>query len=118
MEKLTFYDIDRIFEELNDQRSSGFEYDELWEINKQNDLYREVKSEFHDQVSKLGNFQVVSEDDTDREGYNEEKIWKVYYFSDHDVYVKVFGWWSSHSGCRFERMKEVKKVTKTIEVYE
>lgn len=118
MEKLTFYDIDRIFEELNDRRSSGFEYDELWEINNQIELSLAVNAPFEEQVSKLGNFQVVAEDDTDREGYDEERIWKVYYFSDHDVYVKVFGWWSSHSGCRFEKMKEVKKVTKSIEVYE
>jgi hypothetical protein len=118
MEKLMYYDIDRIFEEMNDRRSSGFEYDELWEINNQTELSVAVHAPYVEQVLKLGKFEVVAEDDTDREGYNEEKIWKVYYFSDHDVYVKVFGWWSSNSGCRFEKMKEVKKQLKTIEVYE
>ncbi len=120
MEKLTFYDIDKILTEIADRRSSGFELSELLDIdiNNLSDLKLQVESDFHVQLDRLGDFEVVSNDESDRDGYGTEPIYRILYFKEHGIYVKVKGWWSSHGGDNFESMKEVKPTTKTVTVYE
>jgi hypothetical protein len=120
MEKLSFYDINKIFEELNDRKSSDFEMDMLLdlEITNLTKLKYEVDSSFHLLLDTLGEFEIVQTDYSDRDGYDTEQIFRVLYFTDHDVYVKVKGYWSSFGGDNFESMKEVKPTQKTITVYE
>ena len=47
---------------------------------------------------------------------------RTYHFTDHDVYLKVTGYYQSHYGTDFDDgwncVKEVKPVQKTITVYE
>lgn len=120
MEKLTFYDIDKILNEIADRKSSDFDLNMLLDTNITNSfgLKYEVDSSFHDLLNQIGEFQIVQTDDSNRDGYNTEQIFRVFYFTDHDVYVKVKGYWNSYGGNTFESMKEVKPVTKTITVYE
>jgi len=120
MEKLSFYDIDRIFEELNDRKSSAFELDMLFNLDIKTlfGLKSCIDSSFHVLLDRLGEFKIVDENDMDCDGYNTEQIFRVYHFIDHDVYMKVRGYRSSYSGDKFESMKEVKPVTKIITVYE
>lgn len=57
-------------------------------------------------------------------GEGEGSEWYVvYYFSDHDVYMKIEGYYSSYNGTDFDGgwedcASEVKPQTKTITVYE
>ena len=56
-------------------------------------------------------------------GEGEGDHWhSVKFFKDHDVYLKVTGWYTSHNGTDFESwkssVKEVKPKEKTITIYE
>lgn len=56
-------------------------------------------------------------------GQGKGEIWyKVYYFKDHDVYLKVDGFYASYDGTTFGDWNEAVKVVvpreKTITVYE
>lgn len=48
--------------------------------------------------------------------------WSIKYFPDHDVYIKVHGYYQSHYGTDFgswnDAVREVKPAEKTITVYE
>jgi len=120
MQKLTFQEIKNIFTELADRRSSEFELEYLLnnEISNQNRMLYQTSKTFHHMVKSLGDFIEVAGDDAGREGYDDVQIWRVYHFTDHDVLIKVVGWWSSTSGSKFEKMQEVFPTTKTITVYE
>ncbi len=120
MEQLQFYDIDKILSEIGDRKSSGFDLSSLLdsEINNLTDLKVEVDNSFHNLLDLIGEFEVVLEDDSDRSGYDTEQVFRVLYFKEHDVYVKVKGYWNSYGGDHFESMKEVKPTTKTVTVYE
>lgn len=54
-------------------------------------------------------------------GEGQGDTWySVKYFVDHDVYIRVEGWYSSYEGSNFDgwsSCKEVKPVKKTITVY-
>lgn len=117
---MTFYDIEKLLTTIADRRSSGFTLHDFFseEIKNLKDLKDEIIPAFHEELNKLDEFELVDTDDSDCDGYNEVPIWRVYYFKTHDVYVKVFGFWTSSSGSEFEKMKEVKPITKTITVYE
>lgn len=120
MEKLTFYDINKILEQLADSRSSEFEMNDLLssEIRNEVDLNSFVNSKFADEIARIGKLELVQDNDRDLEGYGAVHVKKVFHFIDHDVYVQLKGHWSSYSGCQFESCKEVKPVTKTITCYE
>lgn len=120
MEKLTFYDIDKILTEIADRKSSDFDLNMLLDTNITNisSLKYEVDSSFHVLLDRIGEFQIVQMDDSDRDGYNTEDTFRVLHFAAHDVYVKVKGFWSSYGGDKFDSMKEVKPTQKTITVYE
>ena len=53
-------------------------------------------------------------------GGGEGSTWySVKYFKDHDVYIRIDGWYESYSGTDFENAPyEVKPKPKTITVYE
>jgi len=55
-------------------------------------------------------------------GEDKGSVWySVKYFPDHDVYLKVDGWYSSYTGAEFNGWNdvyEVKPIQKTITVYE
>lgn len=120
MEKLAFYDIDKILTEIADRKSSGFELNDLLDsdINNRRDLKATIEDPFHDDIDRLGDFEIVGTDDSDRDGYDTEQIFRVFHFTDHNVYVKIKGFWNSYGGNQFESMKEVKPTTKTVTVYE
>ena len=66
----------------------------------------------------IGPFKVI--DKYGGEGKGDE-WWKVFYFEDHDVYMKITGWHTSHHGVDFdgwEEASEVRPIEKTITVYE
>lgn len=84
------------------------------------DFYETYKSDDFDEV---GGFNVVHEQDRNRDmdysNYTEELI-KVFYFPNHDVYIKVTGEYSSYSGQEFNgwaSVTETKPEEKTIIVY-
>lgn len=120
MEKLTFYDIDKILTNLDDRKSSNFEFGDFLngEVSQLSDFYDNGSSQFSDEIEKLGQFKLVQDNENDLEGYGEVQVKKVFYFLDHDIYVQFKGHWSSYSGVQFESCKEVKPITKTITVYE
>lgn len=120
MEKLTFYDINKILTSIADRKSSDFDLVMLLDsdITNLDKLKVEVNGAYHDQLDLLGEFEVISVNDSDREGYDTEQLYRVLYFKNHNIYIKVKGWWNSYSGDKFESMKEVRPITKTITVYE
>jgi len=120
MEKLAFHDIDKILTEIADRKSSGFELSTLLdpEITNVKELKVEIDNSFHVLVDRLGDFAVVDDNDSVRDGYDTEVIFRVFHFTDHDIYVKVKGFWNSYGRNQFESMKEVKPITKTVTVYE
>jgi len=86
--------------------------------NKNQKPYSEMFQEFSDYLG-LGEIEEV-------ERYGGEDCGSTYYsikhFVDHDVYIRVDGWYQSHYGTDFEdwdtACKEVKPTTKTLTVFE
>lgn len=67
----------------------------------------------------LGTIEVV--DKYGGEGKGED-WWKIYYFSDHNIYIKIKGYYQSYLGIEFydgwDSCSEVTPKEKTITVYE
>ena len=59
-------------------------------------------------------------DDIQYDSYgNEDSVLKrVFYFKEFDIFVEFSGTRQSYSGLEWNKMKEVKPVTKTIQTYE
>lgn len=111
---MTFQQIkDKLFD-IADRRSSGFQlHDTL-------DKYFSplaCKNPIQYGWDEIGPVRLVdqSEYDEDRES---TKIFTVYHFIDHDVYIKFTGWSTSYDDNTFDTIKEVRPITKTITVYE
>jgi len=72
-------------------------------------------------VATLGYGEVKEVDSHGGEGEGED-WWVVFHFIDHDVHIKVDGWYQSHNGTEFEEgwgsCSEVTPTQKTITVYE
>lgn len=121
---MQFYDIKKVFEQLADRRSLDFDWNNLVDnhdfesIKNENDLIKLVNPEFEPLVKSLGRFERIKSDENERDGYGDVSIWYVYHFYDHNVYMKVHGIWSSYNSETFERIEEVRLVTKTITVFE
>lgn len=80
-------------------------YDRIYELSsdKNKETFGEVKL-----VNNEGNTEGGGE-------YSE----KVYFFKDHNVYLKVTGCYTSYNGCDWnDDWTEVKPIEKTITVYE
>lgn len=56
------------------------------------------------ELKKLGSFEVVDEHGGENEGSD---YYAIYYFKDHDVYIKFSGWYASHVGSEYEEMNQV-----------
>lgn len=66
----------------------------------------------------IGEFDQVAQYGGEGQG---DTWWSVKYFKDHDVYLKVVGYYASHNGTDFEGWESVSIVTpkeKTVTVYE
>lgn len=120
MEKLTFYDLNKIIEKIADSHSSHFELIDLLDHDSVNEttLNNMVSKKFADEIEKIGKFKIVHDNDKQFGGYGENIIIKVFHFIDHDIYVQLKGVYSSYSGIQFESIREVKPITKTVTVYE
>lgn len=125
MEKLTFKDIKYILDELHDRRSSQFMWDcflnshEAPEQLSNDSIFKKrINPDFKAMAERLGNFSCIYKDENERSGYGEIPVKYIYYFSDHDVYMEVTGFWASYNGEVFDSCREVKPVTKTITIYE
>lgn len=62
----------------------------------------------------LGEYEVVHTSDF----YDGYECFGVLYFKEHDIYVKVSGYYSSYNGTEWSTLREVKPKEKTIIVYE
>lgn len=113
MEKLTSDEIISIIN--SDEFSENKHGPEYW-------MYEDVYShscdigdkdlKFKASFDKLGEFTCV--DTYGGEGKGEE-YWAIYYFKDHDVYIKFDGWYQSYHGAEFSNAFEVRpqEVTRT-----
>lgn len=125
MEKLTFNEIKTILDELADRRSSNFTYErfindhsDMLQIKTERDMFLIIAPDYRALADRLGPFHIVAQHDRDLDEYSTNPIFYVYYFENHDIYMKVHGWWNSYNGESFDHIEEVKPVTKTITVYE
>lgn len=120
MEKLTFYDINKILERLADSRSSVFELRDFLDSDNSNEtnLNNMVSSKFSEEINVIGSFELVEDNENDLEGYGEIPVKKVFYFKNHDIYIQFKGFWSPLPGVQYNSHKEVKPTAKTIVVYE
>lgn len=57
-------------------------------------------------------------DISDSYDFTDEKIKKVYYFSEFDIFVQFDGRNQSYSGMDWDDMKEVKQTVKTVNEFE
>lgn len=105
MEKLTY---NQILEQL---KNSGMSVDEFaYEDTPIQEWLEQNAIPTWEQIDQVG-------------GEDEGSHWhSVKYFKDHDVYIKVTGWYSSYNGTDFESWddacSEVRPQQKTIAVYE
>lgn len=60
----------------------------------------------------------LDENKTDSYGDDDSILQRVYNFPDFDILIMFYGTRQSHNGTEWDGMKEVKKTTKLIEVYE
>jgi len=90
-------------------------------IQKAKEFYDSQVGDFAYGPSKDIAGEVEEVDRTGGEGKGEDWT-RTYHFKDHDVYIKVSGWYTSHYGTDFgdwdDAIKEVSPKQKTITVYE
>ena len=81
MEKLTFYDINKILERIADSRSSNFELTDFIDSDNRNEttLRNMVDSKFSEEIEQIGSFKLVQDNENDLEGYGEIPVKKVFY---------------------------------------
>ena len=107
-------------------------YEEILEILKQyfsdeneedysNGISRFAHADFDSSEMGLGPITHIGEADSG--GSDQGSDWqRVYHFEDHDVYIKVSGYYQSHHGTDFDEgwdsCSEVRPTSKTITVYQ
>ena len=80
------------------------------------DGYKDIEIEkWNESQAKLGTYKRVHKD---RIGDDKDITETVYYFVDHDCFIKFTGWYSSYEGTTYEDWAEVIPVEKTITIYE
>lgn len=91
--------------------------EEILEIIKSNMTVADFGYDYFDHnVLELGPIKVV-----DKYGGEDcgSEYYKVYYFEEHDVYIRIEGWYSSYDGANFDDYGSVvRPAQKTITVYE
>lgn len=80
-------------------------------VNQVPAKYPELKIEFE----RLGSFNLI---DHNSGSEHSTECWSVYYFIEHDVYIKFDGYYSSYSDGELRSMKQVFPHEKTMIVYE
>lgn len=60
----------------------------------------------------------LDEDVSDSYNYTDEKLKRVFFFPDFDIYIMFEGYNKSYDGLSWNSMKEVKPTYKTINTYE
>lgn len=112
MEKLTFSQIIKHVQKYYNDSVDDFAYDERRD-------FKNTGNSFDYECPELGVMKEVEQVGGEGEG---DTWYSVKYFQDHDVYIKVSGWYQSYNGTDFgdwnEACKEVRPVEKTITVYE
>lgn len=100
MEKLTFQELKERLADWKEEFLDGdFDYDELGDIT--------------------GTFEKVDSGGFDSDSYySSVKVYRVYHFFDHDIFIRFEGYISSYEGCEFERMVQVEPIQKLVTVYE
>lgn len=81
------------------------------------DQFANEHKEFRKLIDHTGPYEIVKEYGGEGKG---ETWYKVFYFTNHDVYIKVDGFYSSYEGVEFEGWDdatEVRPTEKTITVY-
>jgi hypothetical protein len=94
----------------------------IWEAGKDTE-YNNLPNEYYIAKTKFRESLGLNWEEVDQYGgEGKGDTWySVKYFPEHDVYLKVSGWHASYDGTSFNGWsdcEEVKKVTKTVEVYE
>lgn len=126
MKKMTFEEIKGLLEKYNSDYKNDFYTTEFLRVDNGYDPLTELDSD--GVKEQLGPIKLVSTNndlaseilDGIEEFYGQVKIWKVYYFEKHDIYIRFDGYMVSYSGsdAEYEDMKEVSPTTKTITVYQ
>jgi len=126
MEKLTFEEImnqvKNDFESVIDFAHEGYDY-----INVPNDFMPELDTDYESRKQRRLEYQktlpigeVKTVDQHGGEGEGED--WHiVYHFVNHDVYVRVDGWYQSYHGTEFdgwEACSEVRPKERMVTFYE
>jgi len=126
MEKLTFSElmteIEATFGDVSEFAHDGFYY-----ITVPNDFMPELDSDYESRkqrreeylkTTKFGTVNVVDQHGGEGEG---EEWYIVYHFVDHDVYVRVDGWYQSYHGTEFDgwgSCREVRPQQRMVTFYE
>lgn len=113
MEKLTFEQIIEHVQKYYNDSVDEFAFDEHRDFST--DGFGEDETNF----TILGTMIEVEQVGGEGEG---DTWYSVKYFQDHDVYIKVSGWYQSYNGTEFndwsDACKEVRPQEKTVTVYE
>jgi hypothetical protein len=99
-----------------EQFSKGKQWNDPELLTMRNNAANRASQYFHELVGKWEEIEQIG-------GEGEGDTWfSIKYFNDHDVYLKVSGYYQSHYGTDFDdwdnAVKEVKPKEKTITVYE
>lgn len=116
-------EVERVWDEwcknnVRPKNPSGPEWDEWIETRKLFDSYAILLNKFQEHIN-LGNFYSI-----DEEGGGEgegEYYHNVFYFEEHDIYLKVTESYYSHDGtylCSWAQIKEVTPVERLVKFYE
>lgn len=104
MQKLSYEEIKAILEselfEEHDLNPEQWMQQDIPNYGSGEDLDCEVR----DELAKLGAYDLVDEYGGEGQG---DDYYAIYYFKDHDVYVKFSGWYASHYGSEYSDMEQV-----------
>ena len=110
MEKLTFNQIS----DLIKQNEWGDDFIHGLDIN--DDFIVEEDSDY---ALSFGSIKRVESGGFDSDSYySSVKVYRIYQFVEHDVFIRFSGWLESYEDCQFEEMERVQPVEKTVTVYE
>lgn len=100
MEKLTYQEFILLLEEFKEDLLDGdFDQESIEET--------------------VGAFEKVDSGGFDSESYySSVRVFRVFHFIDHDIFVKLEGYISSYEGLEFEKMFRVYPTQKSITIYE
>ena len=110
MEKLTYDQISTLIKqkEWGDDFVIGLDIDDEFLVDQ-----------YSDYVETFGAIKRVESGGFDSDSYySSVKVFRVYHFIDHNVFIRFTGWLESYDGCQFEALEQVQPIEKTITIYE